>query len=50
MTYNAVLDFTTVRGISADIEQDRDVSNTDAYHKPSDDLDTHEKWLYAADR
>lgn len=35
MTYNAVLDFTTVRGISADIEQDRDVSITDAYHNPA---------------
>ena len=35
MTYHTVLDFTTVRGISADIEQDRDVSNTDAYHSPA---------------
>lgn len=35
MTYYTVLDFTTVRGISTDIEQDRDVSNTDAYHNPA---------------
>ena len=35
MTYNTVLDFTTVRGISDDIEQDRDVFNTDAYHNPA---------------
>ena len=35
MTYHTVLDFTTVRGISADIAQDRDVSNTDAYHSPA---------------
>ena len=35
MTYYTVVDFTTVRGISADIEQDRDVFNTDAYHNPA---------------
>ncbi len=35
MTYNTVLDFTTVRGISDDIAQDRDASNTDAYHNPA---------------
>ena len=35
MTYHTVLDFTTVRGISDDIAQDRDVSNTDAYHSPA---------------